>query len=241
MILRKILPRILGIAACAGVIAGVRNLFEQKKQKHKPCGFYEKFVKRPLDASAASAALCILSPLLLILTVIGAIAMKGNPFFLHDRPGWNERIFKLIKFRSMNSATDENGVLLPDMQRMNGYGRFIRSTSLDELPELFNILKGDMSFVGPRPLLAEYLDRYDEEQHHRHDVRPGLTGYAQVHGRNNVNWEERFKLDVDYTKKITFRGDAKIILDTIPTVFKREGINSGDALADTMPEFEGNK
>ena len=241
MRIRRIILRIVGIAACAGIIAGLLDLFGRKSLKHKPYGTYERFIKRPLDAFLATGALIIFSPVLLILTVIGAIEMKGNPFFTQERPGWNEKIFKLIKFRSMNSAKDENGVLLPDLQRITGYGRFLRNTSLDELPELINIIKGDMSIVGPRPLLVKYLDRYNEEQHHRHDVRPGLTGYAQVHGRNSVNWEERFKMDLKYVRKITFRGDLKLIFETVLTIFDREGINSESTSKYTMPEFEGNK
>ena len=241
MKIRRIILRIVGIAACAGIIAGLLDLFGRKSLKHKPYGTYERFIKRPLDVFLATGALIIFSPVLLILTVIGAIEMKGNPFFTQERPGWNEKIFKLIKFRSMNSAKDENGVLLPDLQRITGYGRFLRNTSLDELPELINIIKGDMSIVGPRPLLVKYLDRYNEEQHHRHDVRPGLTGYAQVHGRNSVNWEERFKMDLKYVRKITFRGDLKLIFETVLTIFDREGINSESTSKYTMPEFEGNK
>ena len=241
MRIRRIILRIVGIAACAGIIAGVVDLFGRKKQKHKPYGPYEHYIKRPIDAFLAAGALIIFSPILLTLTIIGAIEMKGNPFFTQERPGWNEKIFKLIKFRSMNSAKDENGVLLPDLQRITGYGRFLRNTSLDELPELINIIKGDMSIVGPRPLLVKYLDRYNEEQHHRHDVRPGLTGYAQVHGRNSVNWEERFKMDLKYVRKITFIGDLKLILETVLTIFDREGINSECTSKYTMPEFEGNK
>lgn len=163
--------------------------------------------------------------------------MKGNPFFTQKRPGKNERIFKLIKFRTMTCETDSNGNLLPDEKRLVPYGIFLRSTSLDELPELFNILKGDMSIVGPRPLLVCYLPRYNEEQRHRHDVRPGLTGYAQVNGRNTVTWEDKFKMDVEYTRHVTFIGDMKIILKTVLKVLKREGI-SGEGAA-TMTEFMG--
>lgn len=198
MIILKIVLWIAAIAAVVGVGAFLADIIQQQGGEHKPYGPYERFIKRPLDAFLATGALLVLSPILLILTVVGAIKMKGNPFFTQERPGWNEKIFKLIKFRSMNSAKDKNGVLLPDVQRITGYGHFIRNTSLDELPELFNIVKGDMSIVGPRPLLVKYLDRYNQEQHHRHDVRPGLTGYAQVHGRNCVTWEERFKMDVEY-------------------------------------------
>lgn len=198
---------------------------------------YAKFFKRVLDALLSLLALLILSPVLLVLTVLGAIIMKGNPFFVQKRPGKNEKIFNLIKFRTMTCEKDENGKLLPDAQRMTRYGRILRRTSLDELPELINILVGDMSIVGPRPLLVKYLSRYNEEQRHRHDVRPGLTGYAQVNGRNAVSWEERFRLDVEYVRNITFKGDMKIILKTIKSVLKREGISS--ATSATMEEFLG--
>lgn len=198
---------------------------------------YAKFFKRLFDFLLSLSTLILLSPLLLILTVAGTIAMKGNPFFIQERPGWNEKIFKLIKFRTMDSRKDENGNLLPDAVRLNKYGKFLRVSSIDELPELFNILKGDMAVIGPRPLLVKYLERYNEEQHHRHDVRPGLTGYAQAHGRNSVSWEDKFTMDVWYTKHITFLGDFRIFIDTIKTVLKREGISS--EVSATMEEFMG--
>lgn len=163
--------------------------------------------------------------------------MKGNPFFTQQRPGKNEKIFRLIKFRTMDNRKDKSGNLLPDEVRLNKYGRFLRSTSLDELPELLNILKGDMAIVGPRPLLVRYLKRYNAEQRHRHDVRPGLTGYAQAHGRNAVSWEDKFAMDVWYTKHITFIGDVEIIWNTVMTVVKREGISSDTSV--TMEEFMG--
>ena len=171
-------------------------------------------------------AIVILSPVFLALTIIGIIKMKGNPFFTQDRPGFHEEIFKLIKFRSMTNERDENGKLLPDEIRLNSYGKFLRSTSLDELPELFNIFLGHMAIVGPRPLLVKYLPWYTEEQRKRHSVRPGLTGYAQAHGRNAVSWDEKFAMDVKYTEHITFSGDVRIILDTVKSVIKREGISS---------------
>lgn len=198
---------------------------------------YAKFFKRLLDFILSLCAIVILSPLLFILIILGAIFMRGNPFFTQERPGKNERIFKLIKFRSMDNRTDQYGNLLPDDVRLNKYGRFLRASSLDELPELFNILKGDMSIIGPRPLLVRYLDRYNAEQHHRHDVRPGLTGYAQAHGRNALSWEDKFAMDVWYTKHITFLGDIKIIWDTVMTVLKRDGISSETSA--TMEEFMG--
>ncbi len=203
--------------------------------KHK--GPYELYFKRPLDFLCALAAVIVFSWLYIILIILGTIFMRGNPFFTQDRPGKDEKIFKLIKFRTMDNRKDENGKLLPDEVRLNRYGRFLRSTSLDELPEAFNILLGDMSVVGPRPLLVKYLDRYNEEQHHRHDVRPGLTGYAQTHGRNKVSWEDKFAMDIWYTKHITFCGDVKLILETVYKSVKREGISSESS--DTMEEFMG--
>lgn len=198
---------------------------------------YARFFKRLMDLVLSGVALLVLSPVLLILTVLGAVKMKGNPFFTQDRPGKNEKIFKLIKFRSMTCEKDKDGKLLPDAMRLTRYGRILRSTSLDELPELFNIFVGDMSIVGPRPLLVKYLPRYNEEQRHRHDVRPGLTGHAQVNGRNAITWEEKFKLDVEYVRNITFLGDMKIIWKTAVSVLKREGISAaGEA---TMGEFMG--
>lgn len=200
---------------------------------------YARFWKRLLDFLLALTALLVLSPLLLLLTVAGAVAMRGNPFFAQPRPGRGERIFRLIKFRTMSDRRDASGALLPDGERLNGYGRFLRKTSLDELPELFNILVGQMALVGPRPLLTAYLPLYSEEQHHRHDVRPGLTGYAQVHGRNAVPWEERFRMDVWYTQNITFRLDCRILLDTVRMVFRHDGIGSGTS--ETMEPFTGNR
>lgn len=199
--------------------------------------FYKQFFKRFWDIVLSGIAILVLSPVLLILTIVGAIAMKGNPFFTQERPGKNEKIFRLIKFRSMTCETDENGDLLPDEKRLKKYGKILRASSLDELPELFNIFGGDMSIIGPRPLLVRYLARYNEEQKHRHDVRPGLTGYAQAHGRNVVSWEDKFAMDVWYTKHISLFGDIKIIFDTVLCVFKRSGISSETSA--TMEEFMG--
>lgn len=203
---------------------------------------YAKFLKRVIDFVVSLIALILLLPVFIILSAIGAIAMKGNPFFTQARPGkkgkdGNEKIFKLIKFRTMSNAKDKDGNLLPDDVRLNKYGKLLRSTSLDELPELWNILKGDMSIVGPRPLLVAYLPRYSEEQRNRHNVRPGLTGYAQVNGRNAISWEEKFKLDVEYVNNITLVGDIKIIFGTVLSILKREGINSETSV--TMEEFMG--
>lgn len=200
-------------------------------------GIYEKYIKRLIDIGCSMVALIVLSPVLLILAVLGAIKMKGNPFFMQARPGKDEKIFKLIKFRSMTCETDKEGNLLPDEQRLTKYGKMLRSTSLDELPELINILKGDMSIVGPRPLLVQYLERYNKHQSRRHEVRPGFTGYAQVNGRNAISWEEKFNLDVEYVDNITFLGDWKIIFQTVGVVLKRDGVNSDTSV--TMEEFMG--
>lgn len=186
--------------------------------------FYKQFFKRFYDIVLSGLALLLLSPILLVLIVLGAIKMKGNPFFTQLRPGKKEKIFKLIKFRTMTCEKDEDGNLLPDEKRLTKYGRFLRSTSLDELPELINIFIGNMSIVGPRPLLVEYLPYYTEEERRRHDVRPGLTGLAQVNGRNTVSWEKRFELDVQYRDKLTFVNDLKIIVGTVKAVLFHDDI-----------------
>ncbi len=190
---------------------------------------YAKYIKRIIDFFLSSIALIVLSPILLILTVVGAIVMRGNPFFVQPRPGkkdkyGEEKIFNLIKFRTMDNRKDDLGNLLPDNIRLNRYGRILRASSLDELPELLNILVGNMSIVGPRPLAVIYLPYYTDEERRRHDVRPGLTGLAQVNGRNSVNWEERFRFDLDYISDITFINDAKIIANTILKVFQHNDI-----------------
>lgn len=194
-------------------------------------GIYAKYIKRLLDFVLSLCAIIVLSPILLVLTVVGAIVMKGNPFFVQERPGkispktGEEKIFKLIKFRTMTCEKDKDGKLLPDEDRLTKYGNFIRKTSLDELPELFNILKGDMAIIGPRPLLVEYLPYYSESERHRHDVRPGLSGLAQINGRNAVTWEEKFSWDLKYVGNITFFEDIKIVLLTVKKAFiKVEGV-----------------
>ena len=198
---------------------------------------YRRYIKRLLDIALSMSALIILSPLFLILMIVGTVKMKGNPFFSQARPGWHEKIFKIHKFRTMSNEKDKDGNLLPDAKRLNSYGRVLRATSMDELPELWNVLKGDMSIIGPRPLLVEYLPLYNDEQHHRHDVRPGLTGYAQIHGRNMVSWEDKFRMDVWYAQHVHFGLDLMIFLRTIWTVLKREGINS--ETSETMEKFTG--
>lgn len=193
---------------------------------------YAKYFKRPLDFFLSFCAIIVLSPILLVLTILGAVMMKGNPFFTQLRPGKDEKIFKLIKFRTMTCEKDENGKPLPDDVRLTKYGKFLRSTSLDELPELFNILKGDMSIVGPRPLLPEYLPYYTEEEKHRHDVRPGLTGLAQVNGRTVCGWDKKFQFDIEYVNSITFLFDVKIIVKTILVFF----MNNDNAIDTTKTE-----
>ena len=204
---------------------------------------YAKYFKRFFDFSLSLFALIFLSPVIILLMVMGAIFMRGNPFFYQERPGkidsvtGEEKIFRLIKLRTMDNRKDSDGNLLPDEIRLNSYGKFLRATSLDELPELINILKGDMSIVGPRPLLVKYLPLYSSEQRQRHNVRPGLTGYAQVNGRNSISWEEKFKLDVEYVNNITLMGDIKILVGTVFSVLKREGISQENNA--TMEEFKG--
>lgn len=200
---------------------------------------YKNFIKRILDIILSFLALVILSPLLILTAFLIRIKLGAPVFFKQLRPGKNEKIFCILKFRTITDAKDENGNLLPDEIRLTRFGQFLRSTSIDELPELLNILNGDMSIVGPRPLLVQYLERYNEEQKHRHDVKPGLTGLAQVNGRNGITWEEKFHYDLEYVKNITFYGDCKIIFQTVMKVFGREGISSATSV--TMEEFKGNK
>lgn len=205
---------------------------------------YEKYIKRGLDIFLSLLALIVLSPLLLVLTMIGTVAMRGNPFFIQPRPGkkdasGHEVIFNLIKFRTMNNKKDKHGDLLPDEERLTKYGQFLRASSLDELPELINILKGSLSIIGPRPLLVSYLPRYSEEQRRRHNVRPGLTGYAQAYGRNALSWEEKFEKDIYYVDHLSFWLDIKILFKTVEIVLKREGISADGSV--TMEEFKGNE
>lgn len=203
--------------------------------KHKPYGPYERFIKRPLDCILASVAFVVLSPVLGITAILVKKKLGSPVLFTQDRPGRGEKIFKLYKFRTMTDEKDKNGNLMPDEVRLTAFGKKLRSTSLDELPELINIIKGDMAVVGPRPLLVKYLPYYTEEQHKRHSVRPGLTGYAQAHGRNTVDWDDKFAMDVDYANHITFKGDFTIILDTVKAVLKHEGISSETSA--TMEDF----
>lgn len=204
--------------------------------RHK-AGFYEKYVKRLLDIVLSGLAMLVLSPLLLVTAILVRVKLGSPVIFCQERPGRNEEIFRLHKFRSMSDARDETGVLLPDEMRLTNFGRKLRALSIDELPELWDIFRGKMSIVGPRPLLVEYLPYYTEEERHRHDVRPGLTGWAQVHGRNLVSWEERFAYDVEYVDRISFALDVKIVLMTIRCVLAREGISAEGSA--TMEAFTG--
>ena len=204
--------------------------------EHKP-SVYERYIKRLLDVVLSGMALIVLSPVLLITALLVRTKLGSPVVFCQERPGKNEQIFKLYKFRTMTDERDEHGQLLPDEVRLTKFGRLLRSTSLDELPELWNIFRGDMSIVGPRPLLVKYLPLYNESQKHRHDVTPGLTGWAQVNGRNAISWEEKFELDIWYTKHISLALDVKIVFMTVMKVFRREGISSDSAV--TMEEFRG--
>lgn len=213
--------------------------------KHKPNGPYEKYIKRPLDCFIATCALIVLSPIMGITAILVRAKLGAPILFSQERPGMidpktgKERIFKLHKFRTMADKRDTNGELLPDEMRLTKFGKALRATSIDELPELINIIQGDMAVVGPRPLLVRYLPRYNAKQSRRHEVRPGLTGLAQIHGRNEINWNEKFEWDVKYIDNIFFLGDIKIILKTVATVLKREGISASNDV--TMPEFMGDE
>jgi lipopolysaccharide/colanic/teichoic acid biosynthesis glycosyltransferase len=200
-------------------------------------GLYEKFFKKPLDFIVSLIAFVILLPFLLVIAFLIRFKLGSPIIFKQDRPGLNEKIFTLYKFRTMTDKKDSKGELLPDIERVTRFGKFLRSTSIDELPGLINIIKGDMSIVGPRPLLVEYLKLYNSEQRKRHEVRPGLSGYAQINGRNALNWDEKFKLDVVYINNVTFRHDIGIILKTILKVIKREGISSPGSVS--MEKFDG--
>lgn len=199
---------------------------------------YRRFIKRPQDFLCALLAIIVLSPIMIITAILVRIKLGSPVLFTQDRPGKNEKIFKLYKFRTMTDEKDRDGNLLPDEVRLTSFGKKLRSTSLDELPELINILKGDMAVVGPRPLLVRYLPLYNEHQKRRHEVRPGFTGYAQVNGRNSITWEDKFGKDVQYVDNITFLGDWKIIFKTVKTVLFKEGISSDNS--ETMEEFMGN-
>ena len=240
--LSKLFLTVTVVLLAAGFVEKETNRTQKKARKegqHVPYGPYEAVLKRPLDILITGMGLVPLAPVMGITALLVKMKLGSPVIFKQERPGKDGKIFILYKFRTMTDKTDENGELLPDGKRLTGFGKWLRSTSLDELPELFNILKGDMSLVGPRPLLVEYLSRYDERQKHRHDVRPGLTGLAQVSGRNRLSWDEKFEDDVKYVEHITFWGDIKILADTAVVVLRRDGISSGSSV--TMELFAGSK
>lgn len=232
----KIISCIVALAAVAGGIAFVAERIDElknagKELRHKPYGIYERFVKRPLDCFLSMGALIVMSPVLLVTAILVRTKLGSPVLFTQERPGRDEKIFKLYKFRTMTDEKDENGELLPDDIRLTKFGRALRSSSLDELPELLNIIKGDMAVIGPRPLLTEYLPYYKENEHHRHDIRPGLTGWAQVNGRNAIHsWEERFRYDLEYVEHVTFGMDLKVLLTTVKKVIKRSDIQVGSEI-----------
>ena len=224
----KICSAVFAVLVCFGFVCDILSAKKNKtKSRHKPYGVYEKYFKRPLDIVLSSFAIVVLSPIYIAVAAFVRIKLGSPVIFCQNRPGKNGNIFKIFKFRSMNDAKDLNGNLLPDEERLTGFGKTLRSSSLDELPELFNILKGDMSLVGPRPLLIKYLPYYNEEESRRHDVRPGLTGLAQINGRSLLSWEDKFGYDIEYVDNCTFKTDVDIILKTFGKVLKRSDIRSG--------------
>lgn len=226
-----IICAIILISAMVGLAAFFADIKSKKESDHKPYGPYEQYIKRPLDAFLATGALIVLSPVLLVVALLVMIKLGAPVLFVQERPGLNEKVFKLYKFRTMTKDTDKNGNLLSDDIRLTKFGRLLRSTSLDELPELYNIIKGDMAIIGPRPLLKEYLPYYTEAEHHRHDVRPGLTGWAQVNGRNAIHsWEERFKYDLSYSNNVSFVMDIKVLIRTVYKVVKKADIQVGSEI-----------
>lgn len=238
---RIIAALVMGAAAGAGVCHST-EMAKRKAGKqgiHVPYGPYEAVIKRPLDVAFSFAALIALSPVIFITAVMVRLRLGSPVLFTQGRPGLDGKIFRLFKFRTMTDGRGDDGQLLPDGMRLTEFGKALRSTSLDELPELVNILRGEMSIVGPRPLLAEYLPRYNDRQKQRHNVRPGLTGLAQVNGRNGISWEEKFEDDVQYVEKITFLGDLRIMADTVKTVLGKTGISSGTSA--TMEPFMGSE
>lgn len=214
-----------------------KRLKKNPNNRHVPYGIYEKYIKRPMDVILSVAALLILSPVMAVTAVTVRMKLGSPVIFTQKRPGKDGEIFNNYKFRTMTDEKDSNGNLLPDDVRLTAFGRKLRETSLDELPELVNIIKGDMSIVGPRPLMEKYLPLYNSTQARRHEVLPGFTGLAQVHGRNSISWEEKFEWDVKYVDHITFLNDWKIIFDTVKTVLKKDGIHAEGNV--TMPEFKG--
>ena len=235
--IKRIIVVIAAVSSLSGIIAFIGERVGKNSGSHQPYGPYERYFKRPLDAFLSTGALLVFSPILLITALLVRLKLGSPVLFTQGRPGREGKIFKLYKFRTMTDKKDAEGNLLQDEDRLPDFGKKLRSTSLDELPELFNMIKGDMSVVGPRPLLVQYLPRYNKHQARRHEVRPGFTGLAQVNGRNDLTWEEKFDWDVRYVDRITFLGDVKIVLKTVRTVVKKEGISSDHSA--TMEEFMG--
>lgn len=219
------------ISLIAGFIAFVMERIDPVSKKHTPNGLYEKYMKRPLDVFLSTGAIIVLMPILLVTAVLVRVKLGTPVLFKQVRPGKDEKLFSIYKFRTMADKRDEEGNLLPDDERLTNFGRTLRKTSLDELPELFNIIKGDMAVVGPRPLLTDYLPFYTEDEHHRHDVRPGLTGLAQIHGRNATSWQTRFAWDLNYVRSITFLTDFKIIITTFFKVLKKSDVLMGKEIS----------
>jgi Sugar transferases involved in lipopolysaccharide synthesis len=238
----KSIFKIMAEVACLCLGAGfIVSRAEKKKgwtEGHKP-GWYERNVKRLFDFSLSMMTVIFLWPVMMIILLLVRVKLGSPVLFRQQRPGLGGKVFEIRKFRTMSDQRGDDGELLPDAERLTSFGKMLRSTSLDELPELFNIIKGDMSIIGPRPLLTEYLPKYSAEQRHRHDVRPGLTGLAQVSGRNGLSWDKKLEDDVKYVGNITFLGDLKILADTVAIVFRREGITSSTSA--TMESFMGNE
>lgn len=232
----KLVKIIISISAIAGIIAFIAERLKDKFSNHKPYGIYEEYIKRPLDCFLATGALIVLSPVLLIVALLVRINLGSPVIFTQERPGKDKKIFRMYKFRTMTDERDSNGELLPDEYRLTPFGKWLRSTSLDELPELINIVKGDMAIVGPRPLAVQYLPYYNDEEKHRHDVMPGLTGYAQVKGRNSLEWEEKFSYDLEYIDSICFMRDFRIVLDTINVCIRKDDI--GERGVGTSVDFD---
>lgn len=224
MMILIIISSIVIIATGVGLMAILLELMQKRSNAHIPYGPYEKFMKRGLDAFLSTGALIILSPILLIIAILVRVKLGSPVLFTQDRPGKDEKIFKLYKFRTMTDDKDEKGNLKPDSERLTAFGRKLRATSLDELPELFNIIKGDMSIIGPRPLIPAYLPYYTEEEHHRHDVRPGLSGLAQANGRSFISWESIFGYDLEYVNQISFINDCKIIFNTVKNIVTKHDV-----------------
>lgn len=235
--MKRLIRFIVIVSSFSGIIAFLTEVIDSRRDNSSK-EIYERFLKRSFDAYLSTGAALVLSPVILIIALLVRVKLGSPVFFIQKRPGKDGKIFKLYKFRTMLDIRDRKGELLPDEKRLTCFGKKLRETSLDELPELVNIIKGDMAIVGPRPLLVSYLDRYNEFQARRHEVRPGITGLAQIHGRNSISWDEKFNWDVEYVDNITFLGDAIIIAKTLETVVRREGINTKEGAA--MPEFLGN-